>query len=97
MSEVQLRLDDDGRGAFEIREGDEVIGEMVVGIRHASMLIYHTGVVDRMKGKGYADKLFHTMVDYARAHKLKVNPRCAYVDARFKRQPAEYADIWSKD
>ncbi len=97
MGEVQLRLDDDGRGAFEIREGDEVIGEMVVSVRHSNLIAHHTGVVERMKGQGYADKLFHAMVNHAREHHLKVIPRCAYVEARFKRQPAEYADIWSKD
>jgi uncharacterized protein len=97
MSEVQLRLDDDGRGAFEIREGGEVIGEMVISVRHASLIAHHTGVIDRVKGQGLADKLFKAMVDYAREHKLKVTARCAYVEARFKRHPAEYADIWLKD
>lgn len=97
MEEVQLRLDDDGRGAFEIKNGDEVIGEMEVGIRHSNLIAYHTGVVEKMKGRGYADRLFKKMVEYVREHNLRVIPRCTYVEAQFRRHPEEYADIWVKN
>jgi uncharacterized protein len=97
MSEVQLQWKEDGRGAFEIREGEEVVAEMVIGVRHSNLIAYHTGVIGRMKGQGLADKLFKAMVAYSRKEGLKVIARCAYVAAQFKRRPDEYADIWEKD
>jgi uncharacterized protein len=97
MGEVQLKMKDDGRGAFEIHEGAEVIAEMEIGVRHSTLIAYHTGVVERMKGQGLADKLFKEMVAFARKEGLKVVPRCAYVAAQFRRHPQEYADIWEKN
>ena len=97
MSDVELKLDEDGRGAFEIKEHGETVAEMVIGVRHNNLIAFHTGVVDGMKGKGYAEKLFREMVSYSRKNALRVIPRCAYVEAQFRRHPDEYEDIWVKN
>jgi uncharacterized protein len=97
MDEVKLNVNEKGRGAFTIMEGEEQIGEMAVGISGDNMTVYHTEVAPEAEGKGYAKQLLKAMTDYARDKQLKVTPRCPYVHAQFKRHPEEYADIWQKD
>jgi uncharacterized protein len=97
MSEVKLTLDEDGRGAFELIDNGETIGEMVISVRHNNLIAHHTGIVVKLRGKGYADQLFDEMVTYSRKNGLRVISRCAYVDAQFKRHPKQYEDIWVKN
>ena len=96
MDEVQLKLNEQKEGAFKIVEGDEQLGEMAVSIQEGVLTAYHTEVVEKAEGKGYAKKLLNAMTDYARKNKLKVNPLCPYVHLQFRRHPDEYADIWLK-
>jgi predicted GNAT family acetyltransferase len=93
MDNIKLDLDEKGRGAFTIAEGDEQIGEMVISIDGANLTVYHTEVDARAEGKGYAKKLLAAMVDHARKNNLKVTALCPYVHAQFKRHAAEYVDI----
>ena len=96
MSDIQLKLDSRGRGAFYIEENNVKIGEMVVGISGTALTVYHTEVNPEMEGNGYAKQMLDKMVAYARENKLQVIPLCEYVHAQFKRHPAEYEDIWKK-
>jgi predicted GNAT family acetyltransferase len=96
MDEIKLNLNAKGHGAFYIKDGEEQIGEMVVGISGPNLTVYHTEVSTKDEGKGYAKKLLNAMVDYARSNHLKVIPLCPYVHAQFKRHPEEYADVWNK-
>jgi predicted GNAT family acetyltransferase len=94
MQDVQLKVNDKGRGEFFIaKEGDEV-AEMEIQINKDNLTVYHTEVAKEEEGKGLAKKLLDHMVDYARTHKLKVVPLCPYVYAQFKKHRAEYADLW---
>lgn len=97
MDGIILKLDEKGHGAFHIVDGDEQIGEMVVGISPENLTVYHTEVSPKAEGKGYAKKMLTAMVDHARANGLKVIPLCPYVYAQFKRHPQEYGDIWKKE
>jgi len=96
MSDIQLKLDSRGRGAFYIEENNVKIGEMVVGISGTALTVYHTEVNPEMEGNGFAKQMLDKMVAYARENKLQVIPLCEYVHAQFKRHPAEYEDIWKK-
>jgi len=94
MDEVKLNLDDKGHGAFYILDGEERIGEMVVRTLGGNLTVYHTEVLPKAEGKGYAKKLLNAMAAHARGNHLKVVPLCPYVHAQFKRHAREYADIW---
>ncbi len=96
MSDPELRLDENGRGAFVVEDAGETLAKMEIGISGNNMTVYHTEVSDKLKGHGVASQLLSKMVTYARENKLKVIPLCPFVHAQFKRHPEEYADIWNK-
>jgi uncharacterized protein len=97
MDEIKLKLQDNGKGAFVLENGDERLAEMVIGIDKGNLIVYHTEVSDKLKGQGVAKKLLETMVAYTREHQLKVVALCQFVNAQFTRHPDQYADIWNKD
>jgi uncharacterized protein len=96
MSEIELKLESNGKGAFVIEEAGERIAEMAIGISGNNMTVFHTQVSDTLKGQGVAAKLLETMVSYARERNLKVIALCPYVNAQFKRHPEQYADVWNQ-
>ena len=97
MHTIQLQLNDQGRGSFFIREGDEQLAEMVISIHKGNLTVFHTEVSDKLRGQGIAGQLLKNMVQHAREHQLKVIALCPYVHAEFERHPDQYADIWNKD
>ncbi len=96
MHDIQLKLNNNGRGAFVIEEGVEKLAEMVIAIAGDNLTVFHTQVDDKLKGQGIASELLSTMVQYARTHNKKVIALCPYVSAQFKRHPEQYADIWNQ-
>jgi len=96
MEEANLVLNEKGRGAFLIMDGEEQLGEMALAISARQIIVYHTEVSPKAEGKGLAKILLNTMVAYAREHQLKVVPLCPYVHAQFKRHPQDFEDIWVK-
>ena len=94
MEEVQLRLDEKSHGEFFIDTEGKQIAEMKIAISGGDITVFHTEVLPEAEGKGLAKKLFTAMVDYARAHHLKVIAYCPFVLAQFRRHREEYADIW---
>lgn len=94
--DIQLKLNDIGRGAFVIEKDGERVAEMEVGIQNGNLTVYHTEVSEALKGQGVAKKLLASMVAYARENNLKVIPLCPYVHAQFKRDREKYADVWNK-
>lgn len=97
MNEIQLRLNDAGRGAFVIEEDGVRVAEMEISITADDLIVYHTEVAEKLKGQGVATKLLAAMVDHARKHNLRVVPLCPYVHAQFKRHPEQYTDVWNKE
>jgi predicted GNAT family acetyltransferase len=97
MNTIQLKLNDQKRGAFLIEEGDERLAEMVVAIMDHRLVVYHTEVSEKLRGEGIAAKLLEEMVAYARSNQLKVVPLCPYVLAQFKRHPDQYKDVWEQN
>ena len=99
MNTIELKLNDQKRGAFVI-EGDEDgerLAEMVIAIIDTRVVVYHTEVSEKLRGQGVAAKLLEQMVTYARNNHLKVVALCPYVLAQFKRHPDQYKDIWDQN
>lgn len=96
MEEVQLNLDEKGKGAFSLVKEGAPIGEMSVSIAAGAMTVYHTEVAEAEEGKGFARRLLEAMVDHARQQRLQVIPLCSYVQVQFRRQPEMYEDVWKK-
>jgi hypothetical protein len=96
MNDIELKLNNAGRGAFVIEEDGARLAEMEIGIQNENLIVYHTEVTDALQGKGVASQLLDKMTTHARDNKLKVVPLCPYVLAQFKRHPEKYNDIWNK-
>jgi uncharacterized protein len=96
MHDIQLKLNDNGRGAFVIEEGNERLAEMEIAIVNNNLTVFHTHVNDKLRGKGIASQLLYAMVGYARGHNKKVIALCPYVSAQFQRHPDQYADLWNQ-
>jgi predicted GNAT family acetyltransferase len=96
MNDIQLRLNDNGRGAFVFEKDGDRVAEMQIGIMGSNLTVYHTEVSEKWKGQGIASKLLSAMVDYAKEHHLTVIALCPFVLAQFKRHPAQYADVWNQ-
>ena len=97
MNAIELKLNEQQRGAFVIEEAGERIAEMEISIAGENLTVYHTEVSEKLQGQGVASKLLAEMVAYARKHNLKVVPLCPYVAAQFKRHPDQYTDVWNKN
>jgi predicted GNAT family acetyltransferase len=95
MKDVKLNLNESGKSAFQIMDGTEQVGEMVVGTSGTKLTVYHTEVSPKAQGKGLAKELLSAMVTHARKNSLQVVPVCSYVRAQFSRHPEEYADVWN--
>ncbi len=97
MGEIQIELNENGRGAFFMNDGDQRVAEMVFSIAGNNLTVYHTEVSETLKGKGVSGQLLEKMTSYARAHSLKVIPLCPYVNLQFRRHAEQYKDIWNKE
>lgn len=96
MEKIELKLNRNGHSYFLLKEDDEQMGEMEVSIFGNELTVFHTEVIPKAEGKGYAKKLLNEMVAYSRKNNLKVRALCPYVHAQFKRHPDEYNDIIKK-
>jgi uncharacterized protein len=96
MNEVKLSLSENGNGRFFILDGEERIAQMEISITGNDLTVYHTEVLPKGEGKGFAKLLLNAMVEYARKNKLKVIALCPFVFAQFNRHPEIYADIWKR-
>lgn len=80
-----------GRWVARTAEGPE--SELTFHTRGDGALVAdHTGVPPELGGRGIAAALVERAVTYTRVHGLKIEPRCSYVVAAFKRHP-EYRDV----
>jgi predicted GNAT family acetyltransferase len=91
--EIELRLNDYGRGKFVLVVEGAEIGEMDVQQKDGILTVYHTEVAPEAEGKGYARKLLDRMVAYVRENNLKVKAICPYVSSVFRKHPEAYSDI----
>jgi predicted GNAT family acetyltransferase len=82
-------------GRFEL----DVDGELAVSnyrIRGKTIYFTHTEVPPAAEGRGIGNILARVALDYARANRLRVVPRCKFIAAFIKRHP-EYQDLVDAD
>lgn len=65
MEDIQLKLNQSGRGAFVIEGNKKRLAEMENDIAGNNLTVYHTEVSNELKGHDVGSKLLNTMVDYA--------------------------------
>jgi uncharacterized protein len=56
------------------------------------LVIYHTEVPQPYEGRGLAARMTRVALEFARAEKLRVEPRCPYT-AAFMQKHREYDDL----
>jgi predicted GNAT family acetyltransferase len=78
----------DDADRFEIRIG-EYAALLAFHIRGTVLSLNHTEVPSALRGKGLADALARTALEYAQSHRLTVNPYCPFV-AKFIQRHQEY-------
>ncbi|RYZ20550.1 MAG: N-acetyltransferase [Chitinophagaceae bacterium] len=80
-------------GTFYIPEHGGNVAEMTY-VRHdpKTMIIDHTEVDPKLRGKTIGYQLVESAVEYARAHKLKIRPVCVFARAVFDKKP-EFGDV----
>jgi predicted GNAT family acetyltransferase len=82
-------------GRFEL----DVDGELAVSyykIRGKTIYFTHTEVPSAAEGRGIGNILARVALDYARANRLRVVPRCKFIAAFIKRHP-EYQELVDAD
>ena len=62
---------------------------------HEMIIIDHTEVSDRLRGKGAGLQLVTAAVDYARENKIKILPLCTFAKSVFDRTPT-FHDVLNK-
>jgi hypothetical protein len=96
MFDIQLKLNQAGRGAFVVEENGDRLAEMTIGLVKTDMVIFHTKVEDKLAGQGVAKQLLTNAASYAREHQLKIIPLCPFVRSQFEKYPDEYTGVWNK-
>jgi len=84
-------LHNQAKQRFELRVDDEFC---VLDYRRspAKMVIYHTEVPEPFQRRGLAARMTRAALEFARAEKLQVEPRCPYI-AAFMQKHREYDDL----
>jgi len=66
-------------------DGKQGVADYV--LRRDVMVLTHTFVPNELRGQGVAAALMRAALDHARAHHLRVDPRCSYAEAYVSRHP----------
>jgi len=76
---------------FEITVDDHV-ALAAYDMEDGKIVFTHTEVPPELSGRGIANQLAKSALEYARDRKLKVLPQCAFIASYIKRHD-EYADL----
>jgi uncharacterized protein len=81
------------KGLFYIEENGEKLAEMTYSkAGDTRIIIDHTDVSDKLRGKGAGKQLVAAAVAYARKNKLKILPLCPFAHSVFDKTP-EFHDV----
>ena len=80
---------------YELRVGDEVVGQIRYATEPGLVVLIHTEVAESVEGKGLGSVLVRGALDDLRARGLRIVPVCPFVAASVRRHP-EYADLVEK-
>ncbi|MBM7707020.1 GNAT family N-acetyltransferase [Chryseomicrobium aureum] len=78
--------------AYQVREGNEKVGEITWTLLGDIMVMDHTFVSPKLRGGGVAKQLLDQAADYARKNDYKMDAVCSYVVTAFDRYK-EYDDV----
>ena len=73
-------------------ENGERLAEMSYTVAGSRVIIDHTDVDDRLRGKGAGKRLVRAAVEWARAENQKLMPLCPFAKSVFDKT-AEYSDV----
>ena len=76
---------------FELHVGN-MLCLLQYRINNEKMIVYHTEVPPPVQNRGIAERMTRTALEYARAERLKIEPRFPYT-AAFRRRHREYSDL----
>jgi predicted GNAT family acetyltransferase len=91
------RLEQDRAGEYHARiPGASEVARLTWVLREGPQgpvrVIEHTLVPRAFEGRGIAGKLVEALIADARAGHFRIDPRCSYVAAQFRRHP-DWADL----
>jgi predicted GNAT family acetyltransferase len=81
---------------YELRAGDQVIGEAAYHRRNGRIAFTHTEVAEALEGRGLGSRLATEALEDARQEGLEVVPLCPFM-ARFIQEHPEYQDLVAAD
>lgn len=83
------------KGRFYVSENGEKLAEMTyVWAGDTRIIIDHTEVDDRLRGKGVGKQLVSAAVDFARSSNISILPLCPFAKSVFERVK-EFRDVLS--
>ncbi len=81
------------KGLFYVGQDGAIEAELVYTMPTPDkMIIEHTEVDDRLRGKNVGYQLVHTAVEYARKQGIKIIPLCPFAKSVFDKKP-EFSDV----
>ncbi|MFD1161920.1 GNAT family N-acetyltransferase [Hwangdonia seohaensis] len=94
---MEIKQFDDGKkGKFYIEiEGSQEAEMTYTYAGKEKIIIDHTEVSEKLKGKGVGYKLVEAVVDFMRANNIKAIPLCPFAAAVFKKKHDAYKDVLS--
>lgn len=83
-----------GAARFEIKENDEILGEMVYRIEaDKTLIIEHTYLAPSLRGKNFGLQLLETVGNFARKQQLKIKSECSYAAKLLEKNKENFRDI----
>ena len=91
---MEIQQEDNGKkGVFFIEENGEVVAELTyVWSGEDKIIIDHTGVSEKLGGKGIGKQLVHKAVEMAREKQIKILPLCPFAKKVFDKTE-DYKDV----
>ena len=91
---MEIQQEDNGKkGVFFIEENGEVVAEMTyVWSGEDKIIIDHTGVSEKLGGKGIGKQLVHKAVEMAREKHIKILTLCPFAKKVFDKTE-DYKDV----
>ena len=83
-----------GGSRFEIKEKDEILGEMVYRIEDdKKLIIEHTYLDPSLRGKNLGFELLKELAKFARSKQLKVKSECSYASKLLEKNKDTFKDL----
>ena len=83
------------KGEFVWMQDGERLAVMSYSVAGSRVIIDHTDVDDRLRGKGAGKELVKSAVEWARTQNVKLMPLCPFAKSVFDKTP-EYSDVVAK-